>query len=174
MFKFLRVSAAAILCVLSLGVSQIHTSAQRPSRTTTSKSVTPDPISDAANQSEMRQTIETYVADRGSLQRSFFVVNSPARRERFRKFYQDALDRMQKLNFDAMSQEGKVDYILFRSHLEHELRQLDIEAKQQAEIEPLIPFGKTIVDLEEARRSMETFDSAKAAQAAATLNNLKK
>src|SRR5215831_4851260 len=171
MFKFLRVSAAAILCVLSLGVSQIHTSAQRPSRTTTSKSVTPDPISDAANQSEMRQTIETYVADRGSLQRSFFVVNSPARRERFRKFYQDALDRLQKLNFDAMSQEGKVDYILFRSHLEHELRQLDNETKQQAEIEPLIPFGKTIVEMEETRRSMAPIEAAKAAT---TLNDLKK
>src|SRR5205807_1224837 len=65
----------------------------------------------------------------------------------------------------------KVDYILFRSHLEHELRQLDIETKQMAEIEPLIPFGKTIIDFEESRRRMEPIDSAKAA---ATLNNLKK
>ena len=70
-----------------------------------------------------------------------------------------------------MSQEGKVDYILFRSHLDHELRQLDIETKQTAEIEPLIPFGKTIIDFEESRRRMEPIDSAKAA---ATLNNLKK
>src|SRR5215468_4721338 len=120
---------------------------------------------------EMRPIIEYYLADRGSLQRSFFVNNSPARRERFRKFYQDALDRIQKLNFDAMSEEGKVDYILFRNHLEHEMRQLDIEEKQQAEIAPLIPFGKTIVDTEEARRRMDPIDSAKAA---ATLNALKK
>jgi len=70
-----------------------------------------------------------------------------------------------------MSQEGKVDYILFRSDLEHELRQLDIEAKQQAEIEPLIPFGKTIVEMEETRRSMTQIDSAKSAT---TLNGLKK
>jgi uncharacterized protein (DUF885 family) len=119
----------------------------------------------------MRQIIESYVADRGSLQRSFFVVNSPARRERFRRFYQGALDRIQQLNFDSMSQEGKVDYILFRTHLEHELRQLDIEASQQTEIEPLIPFGKTIVDMEETRRSMAPIDSAKAAT---TLNDLKK
>src|ERR1044071_5196915 len=78
---------------------------------------------------------------------------------------------MQKLNFDGMSQEGKVDYILFRNHLEHELRLLDIETKQQAEIEPLIPFGKIIVDFEESRRRMEPIDSAKAA---VTLNDLKK
>ena len=119
----------------------------------------------------MRPIIEYYIADRGSLQRSFFVNNSSARRERFRKFYQDALDRIQKLNFDAMSEAGKVDYILFRNHLEHELRQLDIEEKQQAEIAPLIPFGKTIVDLEEARRRMDPIDSAKTAT---TLNALKK
>ena len=60
-----------------------------------------------------------------------------------------------------MSQEGKVDYILFRTHLEHELRQLDIQGKQLAEIQPLIPFGKTIVEIEEARRRMEPIDSAK-------------
>src|SRR4030081_1526430 len=70
-----------------------------------------------------------------------------------------------------MSQEGKVDYVLFRRHLAHELRQLDLEAKQQAEIEPLIPFGKTIIDFEESRRRMEPIDSAKAAT---TLNDLKK
>ncbi len=128
-------------------------------------------VADALAGSEMRPIIEYYVADRGSLQRSFPVTISPARRERFRKFYADALERIQKLNFDGMSQPGKVDYILFRNHLEHELRQLDIEEQQLSEIEPLIPFGKTIVGLEETRRRMEPIDSARTA---ATLNALKK
>jgi uncharacterized protein (DUF885 family) len=111
------------------------------------------------------------VVDRGSLQRSYPVVGSPARRERFRKFYSDALQRLRQLDFDAMSEAGKVDYILFRNHLEHELRQLDIEEKQLAEMQSLIPFAQTIVDLEEARRRMEPIDSAKTA---ATLTSLKK
>jgi uncharacterized protein (DUF885 family) len=119
--------------------------------------------------SEMRPIIEYYVVDRGSLQRSFPVASSPARRERFRKFYGDALERIKALNFDAMSQEGKVDYLLFRNHLEHELRQLDIEEKQQAEIGPLVPFSKTIVDLEESRRRMDRIDSAKTAAALTAL-----
>jgi len=121
--------------------------------------------------SEMRPIIEYYVVDRSSLQRSYPVASSSARRERFQKFYADALERIKKLDFDSMSQEGKVDYILFRNHLEHELRQLEIEARQVAEIEPLAPFAKTIVDLEEARRRMEPIDSAKAA---ATLTSLKR
>src|SRR5688572_3681170 len=111
------------------------------------------------------------VLDRGSLQRSYPVASSPARRERFRKFYGDALDRIRQLNFDAMSQGGKVDYVLFRSHLERELRQLDIEEKQLADMKPLIPFASAIVSLEETRRRMEPIDSAKTA---ATLNELKR
>ena len=173
MSKFVRLVIAVSACGLFLFAGfQIRTSAQRQTaRNGASKAAISDVVPDEANQSEMRQTIESYIADRGALQRSFFVNNSPTRRERFRKFYQDALDRLQKMNFDAMSQEGKVDYILFRTDLEHELRQADIETKQQAEIEPLIPFGKTIVEMEEARRSMTPIDSAKTAT---TLNGLKK
>src|SRR5262249_33478580 len=103
------------------------------------------------NQSEMRAAIERYTLDRGSLQRSFPAATSPARRERFRKLYNDWLADLQKRDFDSMSQDGKIDYILFKNHLEYELRQLDIQAKQLEEIQPLIPFGKTIIDFEETR-----------------------
>src|ERR1051325_5219420 len=123
------------------------------------------------NESEMRAAIERYTVDRGSLQRSFPVATSPARRERFRNLYNDRLASLQKLDFDSMSQDGKIDYILFRNHLEYELRQLDIQAKQLDEIQPLVPFAKTIIDFEETRRRMEPIDSAKIA---ATLNDLKK
>jgi len=87
----------------------------------------------------MRPLIERYVVDRGSLSRSYPVSMSPTRQARFRQLYSDLLAQIQKLDFDVMSQAGKVDYLLFRNHLEHELRQLDIEAKQMAEIAPLIP-----------------------------------
>jgi uncharacterized protein (DUF885 family) len=122
-------------------------------------------------ESEMRASIERYTVDRGSLQRSYPVATSPARRDRFRKFYNDWLASLLKVDFDSMSQDGKIDYILFKNHLEYELRQLDIQAKQLEEIQPLVPFAKTIVDLEETRRRMEPIDSAKVA---ATLTSLRK
>src|SRR3954463_2273176 len=142
MKKFVRAAIALLVCATFLFAGfQIRTFAQRSSARNGGSNATPaGAVANDINQSEMRPIIEYYVADRGSLLRSFFVNNSPARRERFRKFYQDALDHLQKMNFDAMSQEGKVDYVLFRTDLEHELRQSDIEKKQQAEIEPLIPF----------------------------------
>jgi uncharacterized protein (DUF885 family) len=121
--------------------------------------------------SEMRSVIERYTVDRGSLARSYPVAVSRTRRERFKKFYSDALASLQSLNFDSMSQDGKVDYILFRNHLEYELRQLDIQSRQINEIEPLLPFAAKIIELEETRRRMEPINSAKVA---ATLTELRK
>jgi uncharacterized protein (DUF885 family) len=125
-------------------------------------------------ESEMRAAIERYTVDRGTLQRSYPVQTSPVRRERFHQLYTDWLDSLTKVDFDSMSQDGKVDYILFKNHLEYELRQLDIQAKQLDEIEPLVPFSRTIIDLEESRRRMDTMDPKKSAQIAATLTDLKR
>src|ERR1041385_8321817 len=121
--------------------------------------------------SEMRGAIERYTVDRGSLQRSYPVAVSRARRERFKKFYDEWLASLQGLDFDSMSQDGKIDYILFKNHLEYEFRQLDIQSRQLNEIEPLVPFGARIIELEEARRRMEPIDAAKVA---ATLTELRK
>lgn len=126
---------------------------------------------DSGPVSEMRPQIERYAVDRGSLGRSYTVGYSTSRRDRFKKFYSDWLASLQKLDFEQMSQDGKIDYLLFKNHLEYELRQLDIQARQISEIAPLLPFAKTIADLEEARRRMEPIDSAKAA---ALLTSLRK
>lgn len=162
--------ASIALILLVLFESSGQTSRPRPAAPGTSASAT-NSTRPNTSESEMRAIIESYVVDRGSLTRSYPVSISPARQARFRKFYSDALEQIQKVDFDSMSQEGKVDYLLLQNHLEYELRQLDIQAKQLAEIEPLIPFGKSITDLEEARRAMEAIDSARAA---ITLTNLKK
>src|SRR5215813_7628104 len=124
-----------------------------------------------SSKSEMRPVIERYVADRGSLSRSYPVESSPARQARFKQFYSEWLASIGKMNFDAMSQDGKVDYALFKTHVEHEQQQLEIQNKSLAEIAPLVPFAQTIIDLAEARRRMEKIDPAKIA---ATLNELNK
>jgi len=116
-----------------------------------------------ASPSEMRAMIERYSVDRFSLGRFFAVETSPARQARLKQFYTDWLAALRPLNFDVMSQEGKIDYLLFKNHLDHELRQLDLRAKALAETQTLIPFSQTITDLEDARRRMENVDSPKIA-----------
>jgi hypothetical protein len=159
---------ALLCCFLVQTPSQTNTRTNGGARP---KPAAADPNGTKAPVSEMRAAIERYTVDRGTLARSFPVAVSRSRRERFKKFYQDWLTSLQSLDFDAMSQDGKVDYILFKNHLEYELRQLDIQSRQISEIEPMLPFAATIIDLEESRRRMEPVNSAKVA---ATLTDLRK
>jgi uncharacterized protein (DUF885 family) len=129
-----------------------------------------EPVEINAMQSEMRGMIERYMADRGSLFR-FHAVDTPARNTRFKQFYNESLAALGRVSLDALSQDGKIDYLLFKNHLEHELRQLDIRANALAETAALIPFAPKIAALEEARRQMERSDPARTA---ALLNGLSK
>ncbi len=170
----MRSGSKALIVVLLLGCFLIQVPAQTGARTNggarpKTPGGTAEPAEMKAPESEMRGAIERYAVDRGSLVRSYPVAMSTARRDRFRKYYAGWLASLLKLDFDSMSQDGKVDYLLFKNHLEYELRQLDIQARQLAEIQPLIPFAKTIIDLEEARRRMEQINSAKVALALADL-----
>jgi uncharacterized protein (DUF885 family) len=123
------------------------------------------------SRSEMRAMIERYSADRAIQNRSAPVDFSAAHSARMKQFYGEWLASIDRANFDAMGQDGRIDYLLFKNQLEYELRQLDTRAKNFAETSAFLPFAQTIIDLEESRRRMESIDSAKAA---ATLARLEK
>lgn len=122
-------------------------------------------------QSEMRTIIERYIEDLGILSRVYPIEISPTRSTRFRRFYTEWLDALGRLDFKALSQEGRIDYLLFKNHLDYQFRQLDIRAKALEEMAPLIPFAQAIIDLEETRRRMEP---VKPSKAAALLSNINK
>ena len=113
--------------------------------------------------SELRTVIERYSSDRGSLARFYTVEASSARQTRMKQFYTEWRAALAKLDFNALSQDGRIDYLLFKNHLDHELRLLDLQIKARAEVSPLLPFGQTITDLEDSRRRMVSIDSAKTA-----------
>jgi uncharacterized protein (DUF885 family) len=123
------------------------------------------------SRSEMRSAIERYTADRAILNRSAPIDFSAARSARMKQFYAESLRSLDRVDFDAMGQDGRIDYLLFKNQLDYELRQLDTRAKNIAEISAFLPFAQTIIDLEESRRRMESMDSAKTA---ATLARLEK
>jgi uncharacterized protein (DUF885 family) len=130
-----------------------------------------DPGEISSPQSELRGMIERYMADRGSLFRFHAVDTSPARYARMKQFYTERLAALGRVNFDSLSQDGRIDYLLFKNHLEYELRQLDIRAKAFAETAVLIPFAVKIADLEDARRMMKRVEPP---GMAAMLNGLSK
>ncbi|HEX8088057.1 MAG TPA: DUF885 family protein [Blastocatellia bacterium] len=121
-------------------------------------------------QSEMRGLIERYIADRGSLARFYTAETSPARYARMKQFYGEWLSILGEVNFDAMGLDGKIDYLLFKNYLDHEVRQLDLRARALAEAAQLLPFADAITELEDARRHLERVDSEKVAALLTRLN----
>jgi len=113
--------------------------------------------------------IQRYSADRDSLNRTYAIRYSETRRARFDRFYTEQQAEMAKVNFDALSQDGRVDYLLFRNLLQYQRRQLQLGASRTREIEPLLPFAPAITALEEARKRMEPVDPKRAADSAATM-----
>jgi len=151
-----RAGVAAVVFLLALPVVPVHAAGE---------------LSDLdGNGSELRPLIERFAADRGNLQRYYNVPGSPERRERLRRFFTEAKATLAERNFDKLSQDGKVDYILFRNSLDHELQRLDLEAKEQEGNAAYLPFAGAVIRLEEARRKMAPMDGKKAAEALADLN----
>ena len=114
--------------------------------------------------SQVRSLIEDYAADRGSLLRYYNVAGTEERRNRLIRFYRDEKALLEKQNFDALDQDGKIDYLLFHNELNHELRRLDREAREERENSVYLPFASVITGLEESRRKMNPIDSAATAR----------
>jgi uncharacterized protein (DUF885 family) len=123
-----------------------------------------------ASRSELRAFIERYAEDRQSLNRVYPNRLSSTRAARVKQFYSEFRDKLAAFAFDGLSADGRVDYVLFNNHLDYELQQLELEAKRLAEVEPLVPFAATIIELDELRRKMQAVDSRRAAE---VLNDLK-
>ncbi len=123
----------------------------------------PGELATGAGASDMRELVGRWAADRGSVRRSFPDAGSPGRFERFEAFTREWLGELEALDFESLDREGRVDWLLLCSELEHELARLAHERIRLAEIEPLVPFGPRILALEEARLLMEPLDPELAA-----------
>jgi hypothetical protein len=114
---------------------------------------------------QMPELIEQFTADSMALNSTYSVAISPVKMERLEKFYAKKQAMLAAMDFDALSQEDKVDYLLLRNRLAADLHQLAIQKKQVEEMQPLLPFAKTIEDLMETKRLMQRPDAEKTAAA---------
>jgi dipeptidyl aminopeptidase/acylaminoacyl peptidase/uncharacterized protein (DUF885 family) len=115
------------------------------------------------DKSEIRGVIERYQVDLRSFQRTLPPASSPRRDEQVRDFANRWLDQLAKLDFYALGQDGQVDYILFKNYLEHDLKSINLRIKDRAEAAPFVPFGQTILDLDESRREVKQQEWSKVA-----------
>ena len=119
----------------------------------------------AAGERQMPQLVEQFTADRASLSRIYPVTISPARMARFQRFYEDKLAMLAAMNFEKLSEDDQIDYLLLKNRVTADLHQLAIQKKQVEEMQPLLPFAQTIEDFLEAKRLMQRPDGEKDAAA---------
>lgn len=110
----------------------------------------------------MPQLITNYDADRASLRIAYTVEYSPERRERFEKLDRDYLDRLSKIDFNSLSQECQVDYILFKRDREEQLRLAQAEESAVAKVSKWFPFAEEIYGEEQFRRDGSEIPDSKA------------
>ena len=109
-------------------------------------------ISIAAYSTELVSMIQTYQADRGALSRLYTNRLSAEYFSRMESFNQDYLKSLQAQNYEALSEDGKIDYVLFRNYLEKELATLDLDKRAFSEVEAVLAFGKPLEEFVVARR----------------------
>lgn len=123
----------------------------------------------AARASEMVDVVQRFSADQQSIGRRYDANGSPEQRSRMRGFYTSWRTRLKALDFDKMSQEGKIDYVLLDNYLRYQLELADREDAKRAEVQPLLPFRDAVLALHDARRDLETINPQATAKQAAAL-----
>lgn len=146
-----RISCAYLACTIAAG---------------TAYGAAPGKAADSQRgEAVMPAMIEQFTADSRSLERSYSVNISAAHIQRFEKFYADTQPTLAAIKFDSLSHEDQIDYLLLKNRISSDLHQLAIRKKQIDEMQPLLPFAKTIEEITETKRLMQRPDAEKDAAA---------
>jgi hypothetical protein len=152
------------------GVGTIHAQNGPASRSANPASyVTGLPAPSKETASELRDLVDRFSSDLGGLRRRYTVEDSPPRREVLRGFYSAWQAKLESVDFNALGQDGKIDYILLKNRLRQELVLLARDEKEWKEMTELLPFAGTIIEFQEARRRMDTLEPSAAAVKLAAL-----
>ncbi|KAM4065714.1 X-Pro dipeptidyl-peptidase [Hirsutella rhossiliensis] len=111
-------------------------------------------------------------ADLNDINTFYSISISPARHERLQRFYADEARSLLRLDFDALGQQGKVDFILLRKYLQRNTLQLRAEQDGFVHLKPLLPFGDIIITLCEKRERVEPMDAERTAQQLDDINTM--
>ncbi|WP_375323389.1 DUF885 family protein [Flagellimonas sp. GZD32] len=108
-------------------------------------------ISSAQN-SEMADMVTEFEADNWALRRTYIIDESEEYYERYSKHYSDWNDKLDKVDFNAMSQQGKVDYVLLQNLVNKRAYLLGLDYDEFKEVDEVGDFGKDIFTFMQERR----------------------
>src|SRR5689334_18941806 len=93
-----------------------------------------------AGEAELQDTVRLYTSDRGAVSRFYELPWSDVRFERFDKLYRGWQGRLPQVDFDALNQQGRIDYVLLRNEIEAQLDQQSVERARLKEMDELLSF----------------------------------
>jgi len=114
--------------------------------------------------SRLRSMVEGFREDYGLIDRFYTARLSAVRSERLRRLYADYLSRLDAIDFNSLERDEKIDFVLLKNYLDHEIKEQIRADALIEEMRPLIPFLDTINNLEEVRRRGEKIDPARTAE----------
>jgi uncharacterized protein (DUF885 family) len=123
----------------------------------------PVPAFEDPEPSDLRTVVERFGQDRNALGRRYSVA-SPTRRARMAEFYAEWARLLDGMDYDALNVEGRIDWVLLRNRIRYEEGRLEVEAAQEAELDPILPFQGTLVALHEDRRDLRPVSPREAAE----------
>ena len=71
----------------------------------------------SAQGSEIYEPISAFQADRSALERKYTLNESQEYYDRLNQHYSDWMTSLEEINFDQLSNDGKLDYILLKNHI---------------------------------------------------------
>ncbi len=112
---------------------------------------------------ELADFIRLYEADAGGVSRFYDLPWSATRFDRMERLRKEWLAKLEAVNFDALNQPGRLDYLLLRNKLTADLARGALERQRLAEMEELLPFRATLQKLEQARWQRQLVNAPEAA-----------
>lgn len=123
----------------------------------------------------MPALMQRFQLDYASLDHLYTVKHGTARARQMKAFYEQWRSALDALPYDSFGVEDRIDFVMTRNQIDFELRELAAQDKRYAEAQPLVPFARGLIDLAEARRTMQAQDGpASAAQLQAALVAVRK
>ncbi|MDW7759974.1 MAG: DUF885 family protein [Acidobacteriota bacterium] len=120
--------------------------------------------------SELAPWIERFSADRRSLERHYDLAFSPERFERMEAFLREWLGLLNGVDFDGLSLDGRIDFLLFKNLLHRDRQALQKERQTVRAALPVLPYAEGILAL---ARDLKRMIWVEGRAAAAELNRIR-
>lgn len=106
---------------------------------------------DVVTDSDLAQLLQHYEVDHDSLRSFYRLPVSQTKLDRIHQFQMEWEEKLAGIDFEALNQSGRIDYLLFKNHLWYESKQFEFQSKLDEESLSLLPFAGDILTLEETR-----------------------